>query len=162
MPAIGIFLLVVPLRAMLAKTNSVIDVYIALDLAVIVILAVGIYRAFRVGFILGDTKLTVRQTFSTRSWPWEQVRNMEVLEQRARGMNGFTTYGGGGRFVSRQEQRTTDEIPVIRTVSRGSIPLRSMKARVTALTTDCWIDDVVKAVNERIEARGVGGGATPS
>jgi hypothetical protein len=159
-PVLGILVLALLLRSMTAHTNSVVDIYIAIVAGVMALFAVGAYRAFRVGFVLSDAGLKVRQTYSTRFWTWDQIKKMDVIEQKSRSVIGPAGLGAG-RLGERFDLHTADEIPVVRTVAKGPVPLRGMKVRVASSMTTTWIDDVVTTVNERLELRR-GGTARPS
>lgn len=161
-----ILLLALLLSQMFKETNTVVDVYIGIVIAAIGVLAVGVFRAFRIGIVVDDERVVARTTYSTRSWTWDQIRKAGTIEQTPRGV---PVIGIPGIKASPMAE-SHNVIPVIRTTSGRVVPLRGLKVRVRETTRTnwagtTWVDDAIDEINERAARRRAAGGAgglTPS
>ena len=144
------------LAQMAQRVNSVVAVYMAVVSAAIVVLLIGMARAFRVGIYLVRDNVVVRTTFSTRSWSLGQLERVESMDMVSRG-------GSMGIFAfpaQRAEERILI-VPVFRPVGRRPVVVRGLRISTRTLHDANWLDDALHEVNRAIDEHRAAGGAGP-
>jgi hypothetical protein len=129
-------------------TNAVIVGYMAIVAAGVLALAIGAVRSFRIGFYLSDEGLVARTVYSTKSWRWDQISRADSMDLTIRrGTSNLV----GGYFTGHEER--VQVIPVIRRRRGTPVVLRGLKVQTSSNEYSNWVDDAVRAINDRLEAR---------
>ena len=158
--AVAILLLGLLLKDMAKRITPIVDIYMGVVAAGIVVLIVGFVRAFRIGVTLDAERIIARSAFSTRSWRWEQVDGADAIERHRRGV------GAGLRMNPSAWRATAAEryfvVPVIRLTSGRQVVLNGLSAMATTDIGESWTADAVHEINARLERRRGSGPQCPT
>jgi hypothetical protein len=127
--------------------NTLVAVYLAIDVLGMAVALIGLVRSARIGFTLDDKGLTVRTTYATRSWPWKDIASARTLDRVSRG----GTLGLFGGSVRSPEQ-AIQMLPTITLVSGDVIRFYALRMTVRTTYATTWVDDALIAVTRRAQA----------
>jgi hypothetical protein len=132
--------------------TGIVGLYLAVDVLGIVIATIGLVRSFRIAIVLDEAGVTVRTTFSTRSWRWEEIRSARTLDRVSRG-GALGVFGG----ITLNNDDRIQLLPTI-TLRTGDV-VRFYALRMTVRTRydSTWADEAMLEINQRAEARRGGG-----
>lgn len=70
--------------SMSATLNSVVTIYVAVVVLALCVDVVGLVRCLRLGITLDDRGVTVRTTYTTRTYAWDTIERAETVDRLAR------------------------------------------------------------------------------
>ena len=145
--AVGCFYIVCEMSL---RPTSLVHAYEVFMVLVGIFCLVGAARSLRGGITLDDEGVTVRTTFSTRSWRWEELRHAETRDRTS--LRSTTSSLG----ISRN-QRRTQILPTLRLASGKDVELHGLRLVLPGDDLRNWVDDAMHAIDRRlIERRGDG------
>jgi len=152
--AIASFLL---LQMASTTTTGVVEVYMAVVAAFALYMVVAIVRSLRSGIVLDDRGVTVRGSFATRRYRWEQLREAGIQDRA------HTTRAPAGFTLSRGQPDTRVVIlPTLRLTSGKIVLLYGARVTLSKPDSSNWVDEAVREINRRLEAHRQQGDAAPT
>jgi hypothetical protein len=149
--AIAIFLL----YQMAGSTEtSLVRLYMALVAAFALVMLLGTVRSFRSGIFLDDGGVTVRGSFSTRRWRWDELRAAGIQDRShtQRAPAGFTLQPG------KPDTRVVI-LPTLLLTSGKTVFLYTVRVTLPEPDSSNWVDEAVREINRRLETRRAQGDA---
>lgn len=136
------------LSQMAKNPTSIVKVYMAVLSVVTLGLAVCLVRAFRVGIVLTADGVVARTTFSTKSFPWDDIDRALAKDRHpmAPGRNFVAS------FQSQSQQRL-QVIPQLRLTSGKVVRLYGLQISIPNPTSPNWVDEAIGEINRRLEMR---------
>jgi len=133
--------------------DTVLHVYMAIAAALALLFLVATVRSFFAGFTLDARGVTVRAPLSTRRWRWDEIRSASV-QDRSRTPRAY---------VGLASQRSFSEpkilvLPKLHLTSGKTVLLYTARISLEDPTSENWVDEAVREINRRLEARREGRG----
>jgi hypothetical protein len=133
---------------MAQDATGVVFLYLGVDAVLATIAAIGLVRAFRVGITLDDAGVTVRTTFATRSWPWDEIRSARTLDRVSRG-GALGLFGG----ITLNNDGHVQLLPTITLRSGDVVRFYALRLTVRTRYDSTWADDAMSEITRRAAAR---------